>query len=411
MELALSTKLSVNQAEVYKDNNRYVVLIAGRRFGKTTLAGYIMRKWVLQKARGLFAYIAPTWRMARNIFWELFLNLTPKQLIKRVYKNSLELLMINDTVLRLYGAQNYDAIRGEGFDGVILDETKDVPREAWFEVVRPALSDKKGKALIIGTPQGRNDLLYDIYSQPNFTKYHYTTLEGGWVTPEEIEQARNELDERTFKQEYEAEFVDTTGLVYYAFSDANIVDYKWNPSKEIYMTWDFNVGEKPMSCILLQEDGKGNVFAFQEFIHINSNTFYTAKVAADWLKKNGFSNKVFVTGDFSGNKLSSSATRKDYEIILDTLKESGIQGFLKIRPVKSIKARVITLNSYFCNTNGERKLFVTPNCKRLIKDLQQVLWNENGITLDDRNPERTHPSDALSYYTYNFSNIKTIDII
>lgn len=408
MRIQVETKLSQPQFEVYNSNSREVLLVAGRRFGKTTLAAYIMRKWAMSQ-KGLYAYVAPTWRMAKNIFWELFLSIIPKQLMQQYFRNSLEVRLRNGSIVRLYGAQNYDAMRGEGFDGVIVDETKDIPYGAWFEVIRPALSDRKGKAFVIGTPQGRTDLLYEIFTQPNFQKFHYTTIQGGWVSPEEIEQAKAELDERTFRQEFEAEFLDTTGLAYYAFSDENIQEYHWNPASDVYMTWDFNVGQKPMSVILVQQDQHGFYHAFQEFVHINSNTFYTAKVAFDWLKKHNFSGTIFVTGDYAGNRLTSTASKKDYEIIVEIARENGFPVYLKTRPVRSIRNRVAMLNAYFCNSRGERKLFVDPSCKRLIADLRQVVWNENGVTLNDLNPERTHPSDALSYFVWNFSIAKIVE--
>jgi len=401
--------LSEKQNLIYEDNSRFIVLVAGRRFGKTTLATYIMRKWAFTKA-GKYAYISPTWKMSRSIFWEPLLEKIPPEYIKNALKNTLELYLTNGSIIKLYGAQNYDNIRGEGFDGVIIDECKDIPREAWFEVVRPALTDKKGRALIIGTPQGMNDLLFDIWNQEDFKKYKFTTAEGGWVTDEEIEKARKELDERTFRQEFEAEFIENAGNVYYAFSTENIQDYKFNPSEDVYLSWDFNVGERPMSCILLQRNGD-KVYAFHEFVLKQTNTHEMVQIVASWLKEQNTTGKIWITGDYAGNKMTSSATRSDYDIIISTLRERGFQAWTKVKPVRSIRARVIALNSYFCNTQGERRLFVSPKCKKLIEDLKYTLWKENGAELDDRNPERTHPSDALSYYVYNFGETRSIEIL
>ena len=403
------TFLSKPQYQIYSDDSRFILLIAGRRFGKTFLSAYKMRKWAL-KPHSLFGYIAPSYRMAKGIFWAILLSLIPQKMIESYEKNALVIKLINNTEIRLFGAQNYDSIRGLGFDGVIIDETKDVPREAWYEVIRPALSDRYGKALIIGTPKGRSDLLFDIYTSEQFKKYHFRTIDGGWVPQEEIEQAKQELDERTYRQEYEAEFVDTTGMVYYAFSDENIREYQPEKTLPVYLSWDFNVGERPMSCILLQEK-EDKVFAFKEFVYFNSNTHYTAEAVAEYLKKEKFKGEIWVTGDYTGNAMKSSATKSDYDVIQQILRSYGFHSRVKIRPVKSIRNRVAMLNSYFCNTLGERRLFITPECKRLIDDLRRVVWREDGVSLDDRSPERTHPSDALSYWTYNFSRKTLVDII
>jgi len=404
------TYLSKPQYQVYADDSRFILLIAGRRFGKTFLSAYKMRQWA-KKPNSLFGYVAPSYRMAKGIFWAILLSIIPQSMIEACEKSSLIIKLINNAEIRLFGAQNYDSIRGLGFDGVIIDETKDVPREAWYEVIRPALSDRDGKALVIGTPRGRSDLLFDIYSSEHFKKYHFRTIDGGWVSQEEIEQAKRELDERTFKQEYEAEFVDETGMVYYAFSDENLTEYEPQKNLPIFLTWDFNVGERPMSCILLQEkDGK--VYAFKEFVYFNSNTHYTAEAVGEYLRKEKFKGEIWVTGDYTGNAMKSSATKSDYEVILQTLRGFGFSPRLKIRPVKSIKNRVAMLNGLFCNTLGERRLFVDKQkCKRLIDDLRRVVWREDGVSLDDRNPERTHPSDALSYYAYNFSKSVIVDVI
>ena len=118
-------------------------------------------------------------------------------------------------------ADNYDSLRGDGLDFVVRDEYASIAQAAWTEVLRPALTDKQGRALFIGTPRGHNHF-FDLYeaaqSQPNWAAFQFTTEQGGNVSLAELESATHELDERTYRQEFQARFENLgTGIAYHAF--------------------------------------------------------------------------------------------------------------------------------------------------------------------------------------------------
>ena len=105
---------------------------------------------------------------------------------------------------------------------LVLDEFSDIPEEAWTEVLRPTISDKyvNGKVLFVGTPRGYGNWSYDMFQRgqsgdPEWQSWKYTTIEGGQVEPHEIDQAKKDLDARSFRQEYEASFETYAGVVYY----------------------------------------------------------------------------------------------------------------------------------------------------------------------------------------------------
>src|SRR5207244_6895135 len=103
--------------------------------------------------------------------------------------------------IALCGADNYDALRGDGLDFVVLDEYASMASEAWTEVLRPALSDRRGRALFIGTPKGFNhfyDLFQTATNQPDWAAFQFTTEQGGNVAREELESVASELDVRTY---------------------------------------------------------------------------------------------------------------------------------------------------------------------------------------------------------------------
>jgi hypothetical protein len=138
--------------------------------------------------------------------------------------------------------------------------------EAWYEVIRPSLSDRQGGAMFIGTPKGRNhfyDLWAQGYNSDDWESFQYTTLEGGNVPQAEIEAARQDLDERTFKQEYEAAFVTYAGLIYYGFSREESVLAIDDDSGTLHIGMDFNLD--PMSAVICIRKG-GTLIAVDEMV-------------------------------------------------------------------------------------------------------------------------------------------------
>jgi hypothetical protein len=173
-------------------------------------------------------------------------------------ETDLRIELINGGTIALRGADNYDNLRGEGLNFVVLDEFASMAPEAWTEVLRPALSDRLGGALFIGTPKGHNHF-YELFQagreQEGWATFQYTTEQGGIVLPGELEAARRELDERTYIQEYQASFENLgTGLVYYAFDRArNVRSLIRGPASPLFWTLDFNVN--PMCSVLGQTVG------------------------------------------------------------------------------------------------------------------------------------------------------------
>jgi Terminase large subunit, T4likevirus-type, N-terminal len=161
--------------------------------------------------------------------------------------------LITGGVICLRGADNYDSLRGDGLDFLILNEYASIAREAWPEVLRPALADKQGGALFIGTPRGYNHF-YDLYeaaqNQSTWATFQFTIEEGGNVTQEELESATHEVDERTYRQEFQARFENlTAGRVYYAFDRARIVEpLRYKPQLPLFWSLDFNVN--PMCSVM-----------------------------------------------------------------------------------------------------------------------------------------------------------------
>jgi hypothetical protein len=191
---------------------RFLVLVWHRRAGKTVFAvlKLIVAAIMCKRQRGRFGYVAPQLKQAKGVAWDYLKHYTHNVPGRVVNEAELSVTLPNGARIRLYGADNPDALRGEYFDGVVLDEVADMKPEVWGEVVRPMLADREGWALFIGTPKGIN-LFSDLYHQASaglagwgadFKRAQDTDV----IAAGEIEAARSVMSPSQFAQEFECDF-------------------------------------------------------------------------------------------------------------------------------------------------------------------------------------------------------------
>ena len=221
--LELNFSLLKWQQEVFKDETRFKVVAAGRRCGKSRLSAVTLLIEGLNCPVGsAVMYIAPTLGMARTIMYDLLLDLG-KPVIKSAHVNNLEITLVNGRKIMLRGADNPDSLRGVSLTYVVLDECAFIKEDTWQKIIRAALSDKKGRALFISTPSGRN-WFYDLFNlgregdDEEWKSWHKTTADNETIDPKEIEAAKRTLSSFAFKQEYLSSF-DTTG--------ADVFKHEW----------------------------------------------------------------------------------------------------------------------------------------------------------------------------------------
>ena len=199
------------QQEVFADATRFKVVAAGRRCGKSRLAATTLLIEGLRCPPGsAVLYVAPTNGQARQIIWNVLLELG-KEVIQASHINNQDITLINGAVIYVRGADRPDTLRGVSLTYAVLDEVADIKPEAWEQVIRASLSDKKGRALFIGTPKGRN-FFYDLYKlgqneqDTDWKSWHFTTQDNPLIDPDEIASAKKTLSSFSFKQEYLASF-------------------------------------------------------------------------------------------------------------------------------------------------------------------------------------------------------------
>lgn len=239
------------QFEGFHDRvQRWAALVVHRRGGKTVAAiNDLIRAAVTCSSRApLFAYIAPYRSQAKSVAWS-YLKHYAQPITEDVNESELIVrLKYNGAEIRLFGADNPDSIRGLGFDGVLMDEYGDFKPSVFPTVVRPALSDKQGWGVFMGTPKGKNQF-WDIHdmAQQNPAEWFSLVLpasKSGILPKGELDDARRQMTEDQYLQEYECSFDAAILGAFYGTEmrlleeHGHITKVDYDPSLQCYTAWD-----------------------------------------------------------------------------------------------------------------------------------------------------------------------------
>lgn len=205
------------QMKIHESLARFRIVSCGRRFGKTLLAANEIVKFAWENPDKLCWWVAPVYHQATVGF----------KVIKRVFKDvikennatKLTTTLKNGAVIEFKSAERPDNLRGEGLSFLVIDEASLVPREAWTEALRPALTDNKGKLIAIGTPKGKN-WFFELWTrgqdpdEEEYESWQMSTAENPYIEPEELHELKRTLPERVYQQEILATFLDGGGGVF-----------------------------------------------------------------------------------------------------------------------------------------------------------------------------------------------------
>lgn len=242
-------------AEAYHDRTeRFAVLVAHRRFGKTVAAinDLIRACFAVDKKDVRVAYIAPYLSQAKAVAWDYALEYTIDIPDIKINHSELRIDFNNGSRFRLYGADNYNAMRGLYFDAIVCDEMADFPHSAWPTVLRPSLTDRKGSCTFISTPKGKNEF-WELYehakSDPTWWSGMYKASQTNILDPEELEEAKITMGEDRYEQEFECSFEAAIVGAYYAMEmktamqDNRITTVPYDPSVGVVTAWDLGIGD------------------------------------------------------------------------------------------------------------------------------------------------------------------------
>lgn len=205
------------QRKVHLSKARFRVVTCGRRIGKTFLGCNEITKFACEHKNALCAWVAPTYRQSKIAY--RLIKQALAQLIQHTSDSELLIELPNGARIIFCSSDNYDALRGLGIHFLVLDECADIAEKAWTEVLRPTLSDTRGKALFLGTPKGRN-FFYVLFQRgldpeyQDWESFTAPTAANPYIPKEEVEAAKRELPEMVFEQEYLAVFLEENAGVF-----------------------------------------------------------------------------------------------------------------------------------------------------------------------------------------------------
>jgi phage terminase large subunit len=252
------------------------------------------------------------------------------------------------------------------------------------------LADTGGHALFLGTPKGMNWFkeIYDYHTtRNNWMSFQFTTLDGGNVPEDEVAQAREDLDARTFSQEFLATFENFSGIVAYAFGQHNVKSAEEiSPNEQLILGTDFNVN--PMSCTVMRRT-KDGLHCVDEIVLYSSNT----NELVDEIRNRYPKNPITIYPDPAGVQRKTSANgNTDIKL----LENAGFTvRYHRQHPL--VKDRINSANSlFFLRDNSTTRFYIDPKCKNTIKSLQQFCYKE-GTQIPDKDSGFDHQFDALTY--------------
>lgn len=247
------------QAQLHRTLRRFNVLVCHRRWGKTVWAINEKIDKALQcpLERPRYAYVAPLYRQAKAVAWDYLKHYTRNIPGTTTNEAELRVDLPNEGRIQLFGADNYDSLRGSYWDGVTLDEYAQMPPKAWTEVIRPALADRRGWANFIGTPKGRNAFC-EMYEgatlgfktadgrviDPEWLGVLYRASETGIIPEAELQAARRQMDDAEYEQEFECSFSAAIVGAYYGRimvdleRQGRLTSVPHDPSRPVVTFWD-----------------------------------------------------------------------------------------------------------------------------------------------------------------------------
>ena len=389
------TGLRPQQKAIWRDLKRFNCILAHRRLGKTVLAvAWLIHECLTEeRKRPRVAYMSPTYAQSKKVAWMYCHAYTEK--IPGVIHNESELKVTvpNGGVMLLGSADNPQSALGQYFDAVVLDEPAQMNPIFWSQVIRPALSDREGKAMFIGTPQGRHGPLYEAWvnaeDDPLWSRVMYKASETGVIAPDELDAARRSMSVAEYQQEYECSFDAAVRGSYWGptmtrlEADGHLDLFSHDPGELVHCGFDLGMND---STAIWFWQYRGDRKIFIEYIEFQ-NTGLPDIIA--WLRKKRYNYGAFVfPHDVRVRSLSTGKTREQ------TLQSLGVDVVVapKLPVIDAIEQTRLAL---------ERCYFDRKACQEGIEALRQYRsdWSDSKgvLALKPLHDWSSHGADAMRY--------------
>ena len=394
------------QFNLHADPSRFKICVSHRRWGKSVYAiTELLRKALeiqTERSDGRFMYLAPYYRQAKQVAWDYLCYYTRDIPGTKINQSELRVDLINGSRIRLAGAgDDPDALRGIFLDGIVLDEYADMSPRVWSEICRPALVDRKGWAIFIGTPKGKNhfwQLYENAEKDKEWTRYLFKASETGVVAPEELVAARKEMGEDEFQQEFECSWSAAIKGSYYgsiieeAESDGRVSKVEVDPALPVHVAWDLGISD---SCSLwFFQVTMGEVRFVDFYEHSGVGLEHYVKVMEqkgywygdDWLPHDAKVRELG-TGRTRAETLINMGRRP--RIVPNHKVEDGINA-----------ARLLLHHCYFDELNCEQGVNALRSYQREWDDVKRVFRKT------PLHNWASHASDSFRYAAMAYRNIK-----
>ena len=359
------------------DNYRFAVLACHRRFGKTVCMLNHLIRAALQNnmVNPRYAYIAPTYKQAKSIAWDYMKMFAGPIPTTRFNETELRCDLPNGARITLLSSENPDALRGLALDGVVIDEVAQIEPKLWNEIIRPALSDRKGFAYMIGTPAGMSNLFYELYQQaladPKWYAYTAAATDTKIIDQEELDAAKKAMGDTKYRQEFECDWIaNIEGSIYGNImkeleDKQNITLMEYDPTLLVNTVWDIGVGDST-AIVFYQKHGNAiKIIDFYENRREGLPHYIQVIKEKDYIY-----DKHFAPHDIDVQEFSSGKTRRDvayqlginFRILPKLPLEDGIHNLKMVLPkcwfdAEATKPLVAALRHHHRKFNDKMRIF------------------------------------------------------
>lgn len=381
----------------HQRDKRWSVIVAHRRAGKTVacIMELLTRALATSKRDAFYAYIAPFREQAKTVAWAYLKHYAfavVKDPEKDFRESELAVKLFNGSTVRLFGSDNPNALRGIYLDGVVLDEFADMRPSLWGEVIRPTLSDRKGWAVFIGTPRGKN-AFWEIYdkagSDPDWMRLTLRASETKLLPESELSDARKTMTENQYEQEYECSFeAAVIGAVYakelkMARSQDRITTVPYDGSRLVNTAFD--IGFRDSTSIWFYQVERSQIQIIDFYEADGEDAAYYAGI----LRSKGYKYDTCYLPHDADN--GQSATGSSFNEILRT---NGYRTM--IVPKLGLEDGISAARMIF-----SRCIFDAQKCEHGIEALQNYRWDYNQrmgeLKASPVHDWSSHAADAFRY--------------
>tara|TARA_Y100001938_G_scaffold66068_1_gene91752 strand:- start:2015 stop:3313 length:1299 start_codon:yes stop_codon:yes gene_type:complete len=392
-----------------KKDARFIVAVCGRRWGKSVSASKEIECVITQPNKRAWV-VAPTYQTAEKVFREVWHTcITEKQMpTRRASYRDMYIEFEWGSVFEGKSADNPPSLVGEGLDLLVLDEAAKQKKRTWEMYLRPTLSDRKGSAIFITTPEGYN-WVYELYlrgqNDEDWNSFNSPSWENQYAYPSgesdpDLVEAKRNMAPEIFDQEYGALFTSFAGRVYEFDRNLDVGKYPYNPSLPTFCSIDFGYRMPAVGWFQTYKvNGETHINIIDEIIH---QTNIKTDVLANMVKSKPYNvNQYF--GDPAGKQVSGQSGLGDTEIF----RRLGI--VIRSRRDKvstKIESGISHIRRYIKNANGDRFIHVDKKCTGIIEDFENYRYPEHkeGSLLKEspiKDGFHDHGMDMVRYFFIN----------